>query len=338
MKLLFQYFLCAFLITNSLSLKGFVKSSFDSFLCEMPKDLCDHNVSPHFQLFGCAFYNFFNLDQSMKSNPLREMLNYLLLFLCQFSLLYSIYIPTFLILLSLPHIIFFGFLLSLLDHLSFYFFSRLSILQILNHDVRPNSSFFNIFYQIVTAFQKIFLSFCLEMKHFINDYASLMIILSYWLYTTEHSCSLSPFLPHTWHLFGFSWKRGKDVSLFWTHWAAPCSFRNVRSEKRLRFSKIDAEHKRLTWKVLGLVYYSKIAKLSLRLHIVLQFVSLIVYVKHSALRESRIVIAECELNRHSIIEQLNSHWVFIPLYSYLADIYSIRKCLKNLDSAHHFLV
>ena len=115
----------------------------------------------------------------MKSDPLSKMLNYLLLFLCQLGLLRAVDIPTFLILLSLPHIVFFGFIFSLLDHLSFYFFGSLSIMQILDHYVGPNASFFNIFDEIVTAFKKIFFSLSLEVKHFIDDNASLMIILGY---------------------------------------------------------------------------------------------------------------------------------------------------------------
>ena len=132
----------------------------------------------------------------MESDSFGKMFYYLLLFRCQFSLLNTVHIPPFLILLSFSHVIFFSFILSLLDHLSFNFFSCLTIMQILNHDIRPNSCFFNIFNEIVTAFKKIFLSFCLEMEHFINYNACLMIVLSNRLYTVEHCRSLSSFLPH----------------------------------------------------------------------------------------------------------------------------------------------
>ena len=170
------------------------------------------------------------------------MLNYLLLFLCQLSLLCAVDIPTFLILLSLPYIVFFGFIFSLLDHLSFNFFGSLAVMEILDHDVGPNRCFFNIFDEIITAFKKIFFSLCLEMKHFIYDNTSLMIVLGYWLDTAEHCSSLRPFLPHTWHLNGFIMNRSKDNSLFWTQRPASGCFRNVRCKNGLWFSKIDSEN------------------------------------------------------------------------------------------------
>ena len=74
-------------------------------------------------------------------------------------------------------------MLSLLDHLSFNFFSSLAIVQILDHDVRPDGSFFYILDEKITAFQKIFLSFSLKVKHIIDDNACLMIILGYRLDT-----------------------------------------------------------------------------------------------------------------------------------------------------------